>query len=1184
MLRKLGAVLIIAAALLAQAGTVDADGTTFVVTKTADTADGACDADCSLREAIIAANALPGLDSIHFNIPGPGPHTIQPTSPLPTITGPVVLDATTEPEFGGAPVVQITGYSTNAAAIVLATDNSTVRGFVINRFSRGIYLQASAGTIIEGNFIGTNVSGTAVASSNSFGVYIEGGGKNTVGGILSGSRNLISGNGAGVAIFDSSGNTIVGNFIGTGVTGNQKIVSGNPNSAGNSHGIVMDGASGNFIGGSVPGSGNVISANLIGIVTNNSNFNTFEGNLIGVGANGTTPLGNSWGATQIAGSDNRIGNTTPGAGNTIAYNGGDIVPGLGGVHLYGGINNAIRGNSIFSNKAPYDGTAPAIDLSSSDSPVPNDHGDADTGPNNLQNFPEITASIGQGATNVQGTLDSTANSTFAIDFYWSDHCSPLWYGQGQVFLGSLTTTTGTSGMAAFSGSIAPAGGGFVAATATDSAGNTSEFSPCTLVFGTRAMSVTPENSVASDYSCCPVISGDGALVAFFSAASDMVDESPGFDDVYVSETKTLAVRRVSVSDPSGWVGGNGDSCCSAISANGRYVAFTSRATNFVPDSNWECDNNGDGGFSENCADIFVRDTQQNTISRVSLTSSDGEANYFSANPAISGDGRYVSFWSWATNLVPGDTQLCQGPGFQYNCGDVFLRDLQAGTTERISVDSYETQANGDSFLSAISSDGRFVVFYSEASNLVAGDNNNYCDNNGDVSFGENCADIFIRDRQLGITGRLSVSAGGGEANDASFDPAISADGRYVAFYSYASNLVPGDTNNDCAINHGSQGHDNCRDVFVHNRQTGTTTRVSVSSTGAQGFGASGGCCQPVSLSADGRYVAFHSLASNLAPSDTNGYLDSFVHDRTTGKTALVSLSDSGIQGNGWSASPSISANGRYVAFDSEASTLVANDTNLCQMDQDPQLDPCSDVFLRDLGDSDGDSVWDPFDNCPTAANVAQTDGDADSAGDACDNCPSIPNSSQLDTDADGAGDACDADDDNDAVLDGADLCPLTALSAVVDGVGCSDAQVDPDADGICSPSSPSGGPSGCTGFDNCPLVANADGQTADIDGDLGGDACDGPGSGNVDCSGPVSGVNSIDALKVLRQSAGLSVNQSEPCLDIGQPRLLPPPDNWKVGDVDCSGTVNSIDALKILRANAGLSVAKPAGCPEVKPP
>jgi hypothetical protein len=164
------------------------------------------------------------------------------------------------------------------------------------------------------------------------------------------------------------------------------------------------------------------------------------------------------------------------------------------------------------------------------------------------------------------------------------------------------------------------------------------------------------------------------------------------------------------------------------------------------------------------------------------------------------------------------------------------------------------------------------------------------------------------------------------------------------------------------------------------------------------------------------------------------------------------------------------------------------------------------------------------------------DSDEDSVGDACDNCPSASNANQLDTDSDGAGDACDDDDDGDAVLDASD---------------------------------------------NCPTLANPDGQLADIDGDLAGDDCDSPGSGNVDCSGPASGVSSVDALKVLRSKAGLSVAQSEPCLDVGMPRALAPPDDRLMGDVNCSGAVNSVDALLVLRANAGLVVALPVGCPPV---
>ncbi len=203
------------------------------------------------------------------------------------------------------------------------------------------------------------------------------------------------------------------------------------------------------------------------------------------------------------------------------------------------------------------------------------------------------------------------------------------------------------------------------------------------------------------------------------------------------------------------------------------------------------------------------------------------------------------------------------------------------------------------------------------------------------------------------------------------------------------------------------------------------------------------------------------------------------------------------------------------------------------------FDNCADIVNADQADEDRDDAGDICDNCPSVSNGGQVDGDQDGPGDACDNCPAVTNVDQKNTDADGEGDVCDSDDDNDAVEDGSD---------------------------------------------NCPLVANGMGQADDADGDLAGDACDGPGSGNVDCSAPPAGVNALDALKVLRHATGLSVAQSEPCTDIGDGPLT---SGWMQGDVNCSGgqdPVNSIDALLILRANAALSTNIPAGCPAIKPP
>ncbi|HUH08154.1 MAG TPA: hypothetical protein VML96_10150, partial [Egibacteraceae bacterium] len=218
-------------------------------------------------------------------------------------------------------------------------------------------------------------------------------------------------------------------------------------------------------------------------------------------------------------------------------------------------------------------------------------------------------------------------------------------------------------------------------------------------------------------------------------------------------------------------------------------------------------------------------------------------------------------------------------------------------TERVSVHTDGTQGNLDSFDAAVSADGRYVAFDSESMNLVAGDTN--------AKF-----DVFVHDRDTGATERISVHSDGTQGNSESFSRAISADGRYVVFDSAATNLVPGDTNAE-------------HDVFVHDRDTGTTERISVRSNGAQGNGHS----SAGAVSADGRFVAFHSLATNLIDGDTNAERDVFVHDRATGATQRVSIASDGAQSDANSGEPAMSADGRLVAFQSEASNLVAGDTN-----------------------------------------------------------------------------------------------------------------------------------------------------------------------------------------------------------------------------------------------------------------
>jgi Tol biopolymer transport system component len=380
------------------------------------------------------------------------------------------------------------------------------------------------------------------------------------------------------------------------------------------------------------------------------------------------------------------------------------------------------------------------------------------------------------------------------------------------------------------------------------------------------------------------ISADGRYVAFLSGAANLVPgDTNNTTDAFVRDRQTGETERVSVNSDEGQA--NSRSGDVAISADGRYVAFMSDASNLVA-----------GDTNAPNQDVFVRDRQTGETERVSVDSAEGEANSYSVRPAISGDGRYVTFTSAASNLVAGDTSVAT---------DIFVRDRETGETERVSINSGEGQANEFSDNAAITPDGRYVVFASLASNLVAGDTN------ADL-------DVFVRDRVTGETERVSVSSGEGQANGFSDEPALSADGRYVAFASFASNLVAGDTSST--------------DIFVRDRQTGETERVSVDSAEGQANGLS----LDAAISADGRYVGFTSAASNLVAGDTNANSDVFLRDRHTGETERVSVDSGERQANGASGRPAISADGRYVSFSSLASNLVAGDTN-----------DRVDVFVRD---------------------------------------------------------------------------------------------------------------------------------------------------------------------------------------------------------------------------------------------
>jgi hypothetical protein len=372
----------------------------------------------------------------------------------------------------------------------------------------------------------------------------------------------------------------------------------------------------------------------------------------------------------------------------------------------------------------------------------------------------------------------------------------------------------------------------------------------------------------------PALSGDGRFVAFQSVASNLVSgDTNDREDVFVRDRATGQTTRVSVSSTG--TEGNDFSGGPTISQDGRIVAFTSNASNLVD------------GDTNNAFDAFVYDRQTGQTTRVSVSSTGAQGNGDSFASGSSADGRFVAFTSMASNLVSGDTNAHR---------DVFVHDRETGQTTRVSVSSSGVQGDSDSFAGIASADGRFVAFFSTASNLVPDDTNG-------------TTDVFVHDVQTGQTSRVSVSSGGAQANGFSFSPAISADGRFVAFTSDASDLAAGDATGT--------------DIFVHDRRTGQTSLVSADRTGVGGALFSDGAA----LSADGRFVSFFSFAP-LTSDDSNVHEDVFIRDRLTGETRRVSVGNDGAQGNGDSVEQSLSADGRFVAFASIASNLVSGDTNL----------------------------------------------------------------------------------------------------------------------------------------------------------------------------------------------------------------------------------------------------------------
>jgi Tol biopolymer transport system component len=349
----------------------------------------------------------------------------------------------------------------------------------------------------------------------------------------------------------------------------------------------------------------------------------------------------------------------------------------------------------------------------------------------------------------------------------------------------------------------------------DTNGETDIFVRDVVTGATTRVSIGPAGVQSNDESFFPTISGDGRYVAFESLATNLVvGDTNAKQDVFVHDRHTGTTSLVSRHT----TGAIANSHCwgQKISADGRFVAFTSQASNLVDDD------------FNNRLDVFVRDLLDETAARVSVSGAGIEANGDSNSPSLSANGRFIAFHSRATNLVPGDSNFK---------GDVFVFDLQTSSIIRASVGQAGVEANDESGAPSISYDGNSIAFQSIATNLVAGDTNGV-------------SDVFLRRLNTGTTSRVSLGLQGSQANDVSGLPVISGDGTSVAFFSYATNVVAGDTNAR-------------PDVFLFDINSSSTFLASCSTSGQ--FSNEGATAPFIGFT--GSSVGFSSISDNLVPND-----------------------------------------------------------------------------------------------------------------------------------------------------------------------------------------------------------------------------------------------------------------------------------------------------------------------------
>jgi hypothetical protein len=621
-----------------------------------------------------------------------------------------------------------------------------------------------------------------------------------------------------------------------------------------------------------------------------------------------------------------------------------------------------------------------------------------------------------------------------------------------------------------------------------------------------------------------------------------------------------------VSVTAGGAKGNDYSREPSLSSDGGRVAFWTPATNLS------------AGDTDTYADVYVKNAATGTLTLASSSAGGIKGNYGSLHPSLSSDGNKVAFDSQATNLVAADTEVDP---------DIFVKNLQTGAIALASTGDSGTTGNNSSYAPSLSADATRVAFYSFASNLDPADS-------------DSTADVYVKNLTSGDLVLASVNDSGTKGNGISWYPSLSADGTKVAFYSYATNLDPADTDanadvyvkdlvtgdvtlastSDSATKSNGQSSDPSlsgdggtvafhstatnldpgdtsagRDVYVKTLATGDVRLASTGDTGAKGNGNS----DFASLSTDGTEVAFVSQSNNLDPLDTSGVGDVYLKNLATNNLTLLSVTSGGTKSNGESNRPDLSADGTAVGF-------YVNATNLSPAD----TDSVDDVYLKAVPapDADGDTVPDTTDNCPAVANPGQADTDGDGAGNVCDltpngdddgdgidnnadNCPAVANAGQADTDGDGIGNTCDTtpngDTDSDGIDNDTDNCPAVPNPDQAD--------TDGDAAGDACDSTPTGDYDGDgvdNATDNC--VDDVNPGQADTDGDGSGDVCDATPNGDLDEDGADDATDNCPGLA--------NPNQFDTDLDGAGDACDPTPNGDQDGDgIDdladnCSGTPN----------------------------